>query len=320
MPNHFPTRHNRERQHPPCSVILSEVLGSPIHSRFLRIGGKAQLQKQSGAARTAQAFALLCIILVFLNACAAHAQSPRPVVLDRVVAVVNNQAILYSDIDDEIRLSVLDPGRVGMGVLTRARALDQLIGRALIQQQIRQGDLESVQPSQTEVDERLSQIRRQLPSCVRSHCSTPEGWKAFLVLHNLTQERVESYLGYRLEILSFIEERFRQGINIQPDQIEAYYTKTLLPQYPKGEAIPPLDQVSARIQEILLQQQVNILFDDWLSNLRKQGNIEVLDPTIQDPTVQDPAMQGPAVPSPVPQSPSPEPAPAVPSASGKGRQ
>jgi hypothetical protein len=189
---------------------------------------------------------------------------------------------------------VLDPARVGMGILTRARALDQLIGRALIQQQIRQGDLESVQPTQAVVDERLSQIRRQLPSCVRSHCATPEGWKAFLVLHNLTQERVESYLRYRIEILSFIEQRFRQGINIQPEQIEAYYTKTLLPQYPKGEAIPPLDQVSARIQEILLQQQVNILFDDWLSNLRKQGNIEVLDPTIEGPAMGTPEPEAPA--------------------------
>ena len=32
-----------------------------------------------------------------------------PAVLDRVVAVVNNQAILASDVDDEMRLAVLDP-------------------------------------------------------------------------------------------------------------------------------------------------------------------------------------------------------------------
>jgi hypothetical protein len=223
--------------------------------------------------------------------------------------VVNNQAILDSDIDDEIRLSVLDPGRVGLGVLTRARALDQLIGRDLIQQQIRQEDLESAEPTQAEVDARLSQIRSQLPSCVRSHCSTPDGWKTFLDLHNLTEERVEAYLRYRVEILRFIEQRFRQGINVQPQEIETYYNNTLLPQYPKGEAIPPLDQVSARIQEILLQQQVNILFDDWLSNLRKQGNIEVLDPTIQDP-IQAPGPES---------APSPPPA-FSPSSGGKGSQ
>ena len=51
---------------------------------------------------------------VFGHAGSGHAQAPPPsnaVVLDRVVAVVNNQAILASDVDDEMRLAVLDPGR-----------------------------------------------------------------------------------------------------------------------------------------------------------------------------------------------------------------
>jgi hypothetical protein len=42
-----------------------------------------------------------------------------------------------------------------------------------------------------------------------------------------------------------------------------------------------LQQVSSRIEEILLQQRVNVLFDNWLSNLRKQGQIEVLDPKLE---------------------------------------
>ena len=97
--------------------------------------------------------------------------SPSPsahsVVLDSVVAVVNNHAILASDIDDEIRLSVLDPGRAGSAVLTRKRALEQLIGRALIQQQIREEDMQAAEPSQAEVDARLAEIRKELPACVR---------------------------------------------------------------------------------------------------------------------------------------------------------
>jgi hypothetical protein len=205
------------------------------------------------------------------------------VVLDSVVAVVNNQAILGSDIDHEIRLSVLDPGRGGMGVLTPARALDQLIGRALIQQQIRQEDVQASEPTQAEVNARLGEIRRELPACVRQNCGSDAGWKAFLAAHALTEEGVEAYLRYRLQILRFIEQRFRQGISISPEEIAAYYHETLLPQYAKGEAIPPLDKVSARIQEILLQQRVNGLFDDWLNNLRKQGDVEVLDPSLETP-------------------------------------
>lgn len=205
-------------------------------------------------------------------------QPANAVVLDHVVAVVNNQAILASDVDDEMRLALLDPGRGGLAVLTPKLALDQLISRALIQQQIRQEDVQAVEPSQAEVDARLAEIRKELPACVRLNCASEEGWKAFLAAHELTPGRVETYLRYRLEILRFIEERFRQGINISPEEIQTYYRETLLPQYAAGEAIPPLDKVSPRIEEILLERQVNVLFDDWLNNLRKQGDVEVLDP------------------------------------------
>jgi hypothetical protein len=225
----------------------------------------------------------LFFCLTTIQAFAQTPSSEAPVVLDRVVAVVNNQAILGSDIDHEIRLSVLDPGRGGLGVLTPARALDQLIGRALIQQQIRQEDQQAADPPQAEVNARLGEIRRELPACVRQNCASDAGWKAFLAAHGLTEEGVETYLRYRLEILRFIEQRFRQGVSISPEEIAAYYHDTLLPQYAKGETIPTLDKVSARIQEILLQQRVNAMFDDWLNNLRKQGDVEVLDPSLEAP-------------------------------------
>ena len=239
--------------------------------------------------------ARILVLGLFFAAIASAAQQPNSattavpatsVVLDRVVAVVNKHAILASDIDDEIRLSVLDPDLVGQGPLTRPRALDQLISRSLIEQQIRQEDMQSIEPSPDEVDARLDQIRKQLPACVHQNCATGAGWKTFLAAHGLNPERVESYLRYRLEILSFIEQRFRQGIQISPQQIDSYYHEILLPQYAPGEAVPPLDQVAPRIQEILLEKQVNVLFDAWLTNLRGQGDVEVLDPALESAPIQ----------------------------------
>lgn len=225
--------------------------------------------------------AWLATALLVASVVPGHAQKASPVRLDSVVAVVNREVILASDIDDDIQLSVLDPVPGARGVLTRQRALEELISRALIQQQIRQEDLQAILPSPSAVTARLEEIRRQLPACVRAHCSTDQGWKAFLAEHHLTQFRVEAYVRNRMEILSFIEERFRQGIQITQQQIEAYYDDTLLPQYPVGASVPPLKQVASRIQEILLEQQVNVLFDNWLDNLRKQGDVEILDPTLE---------------------------------------
>ena len=222
---------------------------------------------------------------------AATVPPANAMVLDRVVAVVNNRAILASDVDDEVRLAVLDPGRAG-AVLTPKRALEQLISRALIQQQIRQEDEQAAEPSQAEIDARLAQIRKEVPACIHFNCATEQGWSAFLVAHGLTTQRVESYLRYRVQILRFIEQRFRQGIRIAPEEIEKYYRETLLPQYAPGEAIPPLDEVAPRIQEILLERQVNVLFDDWLRNLRKQGDVEVFDPALETPETAGEAGKG----------------------------
>ena len=230
---------------------------------------------------------LFCLAAVLLPA---QPQS-SPVVLDKVVAVVNRQVILQSDIDEEIRLSVLDPARAGQGTLTPLRALDQLISQALIQQQIRREDAQADEPAPDEVSARLAEIRKELPACVHQNCASDNGWKDFLAAHQLTPERVDAYLRYRLEILSFIEQRFRPGIHIAPQEIENYYRKTLLPQYGRGEAVPSLEKVSPRIEEILLQQQVNLLFDEWLTNLRKQGDVEVLDAAFESPEAQSAVQQ-----------------------------
>jgi peptidyl-prolyl cis-trans isomerase SurA len=226
----------------------------------------------------------LALCLTAMSPVQAHAQAAQAapsLMLDRVVAVVNSQVILASDLDEELRLSVLDPGRGGRGELTPQQALQQLISRALIQQQIRQEDAQAAEPTPEEVAARLNETRNELPTCVRQNCSSDAGWKTFLAGHGLTPEEVETYLRHRIETLLFIEMRFRQGIRISQEEIATYYRDTLLPQYAPGEAIPSLDQVAPRIEEILLQQQVNVLFGDWLDNLRKQGDVEVLDPTLE---------------------------------------
>jgi len=201
--------------------------------------------------------------------------------IDRVVAVVNRQPILESDIEDEMQLSVLDPSTNSNEQMTQKAALERLISRTLIQQQIQQEDLEATEPKAEDVAARIEEIRIEVPACVRADCKSDAGWKTFLSHHELTPARVENYLRLRMEILNFIELRFRQGIRITPDEIETYYSGKLLPQYPVGQKPPPLQQVSSRIEEILLQQRVNVLFDTWLSNLRKQGQIEVLDPALE---------------------------------------
>ena len=229
-------------------------------------------------------------------------QNGSPVVLDRVIAVVNDRPILASELNEEMRVSILEPAIGERGKETPQDALQRLIARTLIRQQIREEEERSLVPPEEEVSARMAELRKRLPVCAHANCASDAGWNTFLAAHGLTEQRVETYLRSRIEILKFIEIRFRQGIRISPEQVEAYYRNTLLPQYPPGEPVPALNQVSARIEEVLLQEQVSGLFNDWLDNLRKQGDIEVLDPSLQtaepeqaNPVQADPNKGGPGV-------------------------
>jgi peptidyl-prolyl cis-trans isomerase SurA len=206
---------------------------------------------------------------------------PSSRMLDRVIAVVNNHPILWSDIANEVRFSVLDPEAAINATITPQAALQVLISRTLIQQQVRQEDVSASQPNGEEVQARLKELRTELPACVRMNCASETGWQDFLKANGLTAGQVEAYLNLRLEMIRFIEIRFRQGIRISQQDIEAYYRTKLTPMYAPGTKVPPLSDVAPRIEEILLEQQVNVLFDTWLDNLRKQGDVEILDPALE---------------------------------------
>ena len=236
---------------------------------------------------------LSCAMLAFVAGLAAQAPSPSHATdaslnppLDRVVAVVNNKVVLASDIDREMRVGVLDPNQVGIYHPSRARSLERLISRQLIEQQIaEQGDPDQAAEQDPDIDQqlaaRLLEVRKVLPACASQNCDTDAGWTKFLASHGLTPTVVESYLRHQIGVLGFIEQRFRQGIRISPPEIENFYRKILLPQYPDRTKAPSLESVSPRIQEVLLEQQVNGLLDDWLTALRKEGEVEILDPEME---------------------------------------
>jgi len=306
---------------PPIRIVFTRPMAvDRAHHLVVILSGAWRAFAPRGVEGSAVAFrrsaaAKFLVLALLLSAppifAAQQPDSSSPVVLDRAVAVVNKHVILASDLDDELRLSVLDPNTIPRVELTRQQALEQLISRALIEQQIRQQDMPAIEPSQEDVNARLHEIRTELPICVRQNCASDTGWKAFLAAHGLTEGRVEAYLRYRVEILRFVEQRFRQGIQISPQQIETYYHDTLLPQYVPGETVPPLNQVAPRIQEILLEQQVNRMFDNWLTDLRRQGDVEVMDPDLAPELA--PELRPRAAPAPAPQ-----PAPAAKTPAGPG--
>jgi hypothetical protein len=202
-----------------------------------------------------------------------------PVVLDHVIAIINGDVLLESDVREEMRLSVLQPVTIPAGQNTTPRALQRLITRTLILRQMREQNQIDYSVTDDEVRKSLDELRGEIPLCGSMHCSTDEGWQAFLEKHGLTEEEVNERWRQRLEILRFIDARFGVSIRISRQDIQNYYEKRFLPVFEKThQQAPPVDSVAPRIHEILLQQQVNAQLRDWLQSLREQGSVEILDP------------------------------------------
>lgn len=208
---------------------------------------------------------------------AAAASAGKPVQLDHVVAMIGTNVILQSDVQQEMHLAALEPLRVLPGQNTPQEALRRLIDRTLILEQMKQQQ-QPVTMTEPEVEKGVAELRKQIPECAKYDCETRGGWDAFLKANDLTPAMVEERWTQRMAILQFIDQRFQSGIRISQDQISGYYRTTLVPALAKEhEAAPPLAQVSGRIRELLLQQQVSGLFQDWLSSLRDQGNVQIVD-------------------------------------------
>lgn len=210
---------------------------------------------------------------------ASPANTDHYVALDHVVAVIDGEVLLESDVQEEMRFAALEPFQPHAGRDTREDALRRLISRVLIVQQMRQQSQFNVKVSDSEVEKSLKDLRSHLPQCSKFKCDTEAGWKAFLATNELTNAEVVDHWKKRLTILDFINVRFRTGIRISHHDIEDYYNNSVVPAFTKQhESAPPLNDVSSRIQEVLLQQQVNGLLRDWLNSLREEGNVQIVDP------------------------------------------
>jgi peptidyl-prolyl cis-trans isomerase SurA len=228
---------------------------------------------------------LATILLSAMISALASAQQPVPaavppgaVVLDHVVAVINGSVILESDVREEMNYAVLQPFSINGARNTPQRALQRLIDRALILQQMKTGGDTVAPPTPEELQQQIHELRGLIPQCMEYRCQTEAGWQAFLNSQGLTEKEVEQHWAQRMLILSFIQSRFGSGVRITPAEIKNYYDKTLVPRL-NGVKPPPLANVSGRIEEILLQQRVSSLLLEWLQSLKSEGSVSILDPT-----------------------------------------
>jgi len=185
---------------------------------------------------------------------------------------VNKGIILASQWDEAIRFEALSSGRA-VNTLSDAEcdaALDRLIDQELIQQEIAVTTYRPV--AAAEVDDKVANLRRQL-----APAADDQQWHSLLASYGLDEEDVRAHIAGYLDILRFVDQRFRPSIHIDSRNVEAYYRSTLVPELQsKGMRPPELKQIAPQIEELLVQQRIDELLTAYLKNLRAQSRIQRL--------------------------------------------
>jgi peptidyl-prolyl cis-trans isomerase SurA len=191
-------------------------------------------------------------------------------VVDRTIAVVNNHLITWSDLDEQMRFEALE----------NARALKELDGSQrheafehLVQSRILRDQMQGTPSAQAyEVDARIAEMRAgwQLEK-------DDVRWSATLERYGLSAAEVRELVTNQVEILKFMEFRVRPMVRVTRQEVDDYYSLTLVPLViAKGQTPEPVENVTPKIRELLTEQKMNQELEKWLATLRAQASVQVL--------------------------------------------
>lgn len=192
--------------------------------------------------------------------------------LGRVVAAVGSTAITASDVKSEYRLELFMDGKLPVDAdpdpATLGQVRQRIIDRILLDEEARADGIK-LATNDKAVNARWDELQKKF--------STPEDFAAGLRGLGLSEPALRENLVEQEQVLRLIDQRLRPQAIVDHSEIEGYYRVTLVPELSRGgnQPPPPLSEVESRIREILVQQRIDSLLDDWLKRLHAHGNVQV---------------------------------------------
>jgi peptidyl-prolyl cis-trans isomerase SurA len=188
------------------------------------------------------------------------------VLKDRVLAVVDDDPVLASDLDRAVAIGQLAPKAGEPQRTFRRRILDDLIAQRLRFHEIDRFGLEQVP---------VDQIERQVAE-VRARFKDEATFRRKLKEVGLDEVALRQMMARQLEVLAFVDERLGPQVFVSLDDVATYYRNVLTPRMQQQHApVPPLDAVREQIRQVLREQRLTGEIDRWTEELRRKANIAV---------------------------------------------
>lgn len=205
-------------------------------------------------------------VLVLLSPGAGLAQSPPAKLQDRIVAVVNEDAILESEIDRAILLGFQQRREGENERAFRRRVLDSLIEDRLRLHEIDRFGF--MQVAVEEIDKFVAEIR--------SRYATEEEYQAALREAGVSQRALRQLAARQLMTLTYVEERLGPRVFVSLEDITQYYRDVLTPEMQKrGQPVPPIEEVREQIRILLRERRLNEEIAQCTKTLRRNADVNV---------------------------------------------
>ena len=209
--------------------------------------------------RRAAIFAFFAAIVLVAARKSLRAQE----VVDRIVARVENDVILLSDIRALSRYQQFLDGKSE----TDAQILDRLIDQWIVRTEA--GVSRSPKPSEAEIDRNVSRVRNSFTSL--------QEYEARKKQVQLSDQDVRAMVSSQLYLSNYLDSRFRPAVQVDPKAIDDFYQSAVVPRAKaRGQEPPSLEAARDAIQEALIQNGINQQADQWLKESRLRLHVEKL--------------------------------------------
>jgi peptidyl-prolyl cis-trans isomerase SurA len=188
------------------------------------------------------------------------------VIIDRIAAVVEQEVIPLSEINQLVTLRFIPRNAGESENQYRRRVLETMIAQALRYRDTQRFGAQTV-PNDA-VEARLLEIQRRFPSI--------QAFEQALRDTELTLDELKSLITRQLQVEAYVDERFSPLIFVSLDQIEEYYTNVWAPQRRnRGLDVPPLSEVREEIRRLLKAERLDEEIKKWTEQLRSRVNVDI---------------------------------------------
>lgn len=205
--------------------------------------------------------AVLFLLSLFIG-CAAVFSSEE--VIDRVVAVVNEEVITLTDLKIAEAFGVYDEELENGEGNRRSRILEKLIDQKLVIQL----SGEEISVADEELEEALKRMTGKL-----GKSEVDRKMAEFGLAWDDLKECIQGKILYQ----TIITQKFSKVNPVSVKEIEDYYQRTYVPvQKGKGAEPKPMMEILAEIESSIKQEKIKSQVEDWITNLKEKSDIQIL--------------------------------------------